>query len=136
MAIREALSQIYNEGLKAQNTKELLIPINFDTKVVLGHILKKVINYTHITEEQIKSKSREMDIVKARVIYFFMALAYTKKRYVDIAGFINKPHDVIVYFRKKYGDVDIYKKEIENEIQHIMPGFKYQMVYRKKAYKM
>ncbi len=75
----------------------------------------------------IKEKNRERDIVNSRFIFSQIAYKYLKVSKSDIGRFLNKRHDLIIYYLNNFDGIlttdhvfrAIYNEIIGNEIDNI-----------------
>lgn len=75
-------------------------------------ILKKVAEKTGFSVEQIKGKSRQRELVKARRIYVLNAVKTQDYGYVEIAALINCDHSTINHHIRKAGeDILVYHEQ-------------------------
>jgi hypothetical protein len=60
-----------------------------------------VCKYYNITEQELHSTSRQMDIVGARRMFYFFARKHFKKTYKSIANYFRANHATVIHHERK-----------------------------------
>lgn len=104
----ECLNSIRLDRIKASEGDKLKI------------ILEVVSNYYKVSEEDIKSQYRKMEIVEARRMFCYLSRMFTNKSLNKIGLMINRNHATVLHqFQNIVGYIDIKDKQVLSEIDEL-----------------
>lgn len=88
-------------------------------KTNLKEIITTISNYYDIPIDDIKSKKRNSDIVKARHVYFYLSKKLTNNILYKIGNIVNRDHSTVLHgYNMIKWDIKIYK-DLQKDIEII-----------------
>lgn len=71
-------------------------------KVTIEEIMKTICVYYGVTEEDLKSKSRQKTIARPRQMFMHLAKAYTSASYKKIGEMVDRDHATVIWAYNKF----------------------------------
>lgn len=85
-----------------EELKEILWRNRARRRDMFPQLLERVCKYYNVTEEQLKSKSRESIYVEPRHVIFYVAHHYYRIPSKEVGRALNRDHTSVIYAVKKY----------------------------------
>tara|TARA_Y100000389_G_scaffold89929_1_gene86435 strand:- start:254 stop:754 length:501 start_codon:yes stop_codon:yes gene_type:complete len=109
-----------NEAIDIINQEKLEAPING----LLSLSLKCVSEFCEISEDEIKSKSRIAEVVRARHLFFYLSRHVSNTPLKEIGDYVKRNHcTVISGLTKVQGFLDVNDKETINDCKNLLVDF-------------